>query len=143
VLAGLLTGLHAAGRPDVAGRIAGRALHRIDERTTLLSADLLRLAAAGQACLEVLALVRAIHRPPTANGAPGRRGAGPTVTAAINRLLSIGHTSGADLATGLAIGLMLGPGRDREAALTSAGQGMVSKYCTRQGSASQTGIERL
>ena len=95
VIAGLLTGLHAVGRGRLARRIGDRALQN---RTTALSADLLRLARAGHACLEALAVLRAVHTP-----------AGP-VTAAIDRLLSIGHTSGADLATGLAIGL--GMGRD-------------------------------
>ncbi len=125
VLAGLLVGLRAGGRTDTAARIAGRALVRVTERTTLLSADLLRLAAAGEACLEVLAVLRAIHRPPSVQAAPGAGVAGPPVTSAINRILSIGHTSGADLATGLALGLMMALGCDREAALTAAGQGMA------------------
>ena len=125
VLAGLLVGLRAAGRTDAAAGIAGRTLRRVTERTTLLSADLLRLAAAGEACLEVLALLRAIHRPPSAQAAPGVGVAGPPVTSAINRILSIGHTSGADLATGLALGLMAALGCDREAAMTAAGQGIA------------------
>ena len=68
-------------------------------------------------------MLRAIHRPGSASAAPEPGGAGAPVTAAIDRLLSIGHTSGADLATGLAIGLTLGLGSDREAALAAAGQG--------------------
>jgi hypothetical protein len=124
VLAGLLVGLRAAGRTDAAAGIAGRTLRRVTERTTLLSADLLRLAAAGEASLEVLALLRAIHRPLSAQAAPGLAAAGRPVISAINRILSIGHTSGADLATGLALGLTVGLGCDREAAMTAAGQGI-------------------
>lgn len=95
VLAGLLVGLHAAGLVSVAGRIADHALDRIDDRTTQLSADLLRLASAGHACVEALELLRAVHT-------------GRQVPAALDRLLSIGHTSGADLATGLGMGLEMG-----------------------------------
>jgi hypothetical protein len=135
VLAGVLTGLHAVGRVETAAAIGDRALRLVTERTTLLSADLLGLAAAGEACLEALAVLRAIHRPWSANAVPRPGGAGARATEAINRLLSIGHTSGADLATGLAIGLVAGRGvrerhstqralgSDREAALTAAGQG--------------------
>lgn len=96
VLAGLLTGLHATGHADLARRW-GR-VERLDERTTALSADLIRLAAAGHAGVEVLHLLAAMH-----SGAPLRR--------PIERLLSVGHTSGADLATGLAIGLRVGAAR--------------------------------
>jgi len=134
LLAGVLTGLHAVGRADAAATIGGLTLPRITERTTLLSADLLRLAAAEHACLEALALLRAMHRPGSAHAAMvsgdarppvmGPGGAGPPVTAAIDRLLSIGHTSGADLATGLAIGLTLGLGSDRGSAVATAGQGV-------------------
>jgi len=154
LLAGVLAGLHAVGRADAVATIGGLILPRITERTTLLSADLLRLAADGHACLEALALLRAIHRPGSAHAAmgsgdagpletgPGAAGppvtgpggarpsvmgpgcAGPPVTAAIDRLLSIGHTSGADLATGLAIGLTLGLGSDRGTAVATAGQGV-------------------
>jgi hypothetical protein len=119
VLAGLLTGLHATGRAGLATQIGQRVLHGITERTTLLSADLLRLAAAGHACLEALAVLRAIHQPPSVSAAPRHHGAGAPMMEPINGLLSIGHTSGADLATGLVLGL----GCDREAARTAAGQG--------------------
>lgn len=95
VLAGLLVGLRATGQQTLARTIADHALDRIDERTTLLSADLLRLAAAGHACVEVLELLRAVHT-------------GCRVPAALDRLLSVGHTSGADLATGLGMGLRCG-----------------------------------
>jgi hypothetical protein len=121
VLAGALTGLHAAGLTEVARTIGGLVLPRITERTTLVSADLLRLAAASHACLEALAVLRAIHRSGSASTAAEPGGAGAPVTAAINRLLAVGHTSGADLASGLAMGLTvrLAP----EAALAAAGQG--------------------
>ncbi len=95
VLAGLMVGLHAIGRPELADAIAGSALHRVLDRTTVLSADLLRLAAAGHACVEAISVLRAVHT-------------GRQVPAAVHRLLSIGHTSGADLATGLAMGLGMG-----------------------------------
>ena len=90
-----LVGLRATGQQTLARTIADHALDRIDERTTLLSADLLRLAAAGHACVEVLELLRAVHT-------------GCRVPAALDRLLSVGHTSGADLATGLGMGLRCG-----------------------------------
>jgi Protein of unknown function (DUF2877) len=110
LLAGLLTALHACGRTDIARRVAVRALDQVTDRTTLLSADLLRLAARGFACLEALAVLKAIHSPE-----------GARLDQAIHRLLSIGHSSGADLATGLAIGLRhdlspqevrIGPGQE-------------------------------
>ena len=93
-------------------RIGDLALPGIADRTTLLSADLLRLAAAGEACLEALAVLRPSIDSPAC---PDRRRR-CAADGAIDRLLSVGHTSGADLATGLAIGLMAGPGSDREAA---------------------------
>ena len=96
VVAGMLTGLHATGHAGLAGRL-GR-VERLDERTTALSADLIRLAAAGHAGVEVLHLLAAVH-----TRAPLRR--------PIERLLSVGHTSGADLATGLAIGMRVGATR--------------------------------
>ena len=96
VVAGMLTGLHATGHAGLAGRL-GR-VERLGERTTALSADLIRLAAAGHAGVEVLQLLAAMH-----TRAPLRR--------PIERLLSVGHTSGADLATGLAIGMRAGATR--------------------------------
>jgi hypothetical protein len=90
IIAGLTTGLRAVGRHQMAHWIGERALKN---QTTALSADLLRLARDGHACLEALAVLTALHRPDM------------SVTDAIDRLLSIGHTSGADLATGMLIGL--------------------------------------
>ena len=103
VIAGALCGLHATGATAGARVLAASALDHVTDRTTLLSADLLRLAADGDACLEVLGVLRAAHgsrdvlRPSTF-----------ALSVAIDRLLSVGHTSGADLATGLAIGLRAG-----------------------------------
>jgi len=90
VIAGLLIGLHAVGRRQLAHRLGEQALQN---RTTTLSSDLLRLARDGHAGLEALAVLAALHRPDV------------PIAGAVDRLLSIGHTSGADLATGMAIGL--------------------------------------
>ena len=90
VIAGLLVGLHAVGRRRLANWIGDQALRN---RTTTLSADLLRLARDGHAGLEALGILAALRRPDV------------PIADAIDRLLSIGHTSGADLATGMTIGL--------------------------------------
>lgn len=63
----------------------------VDTRTTSLSASLLHYAACGQVAGQVAAVLRGL-----AGQEPLER--------AVNRLLGIGHTSGADLAWGLAIG---------------------------------------
>ena len=109
VLCGALAGLHATGRTALADLVAAAALHGVDGRTPLVSADLLRLAARGQACAEAGAVLHAI----AAAGGGRRPGARQPANASlddalhrsIGRLLAVGHTSGADLATGLAIGL--------------------------------------
>jgi len=103
LVAGTLCGLWASGASDAARALAAAALVDVTDRTTLLSADLLRLAAGGEACLELLGVLRAAHR--------GRDllPANPSALArALDRLLQIGHTSGADLAIGLAVGLQVG-----------------------------------
>lgn len=106
VVAGALCGLRATGATGVARALAADALAdvtAVTDRTTLLSADLLRLAAHGDACLEVLGVLRAAHR--------DRDILQPNysaLTVAIDRLLRVGHTSGTDLATGLVIGLRVG-----------------------------------
>ena len=87
--------MHATGETELALLVGDQALHGVLDRTTVLSADLLRLAAAGHACVEALDVLRAVHT-------------GHQLPAALNRLLSIGHTSGADLATGLSLGLGMG-----------------------------------
>jgi hypothetical protein len=62
-------------------------------RTTALSATLLHCAAAGQASGEAAGVLRALTCP-----------GGQDLTVATRRLLATGHTSGADLAWGLAAG---------------------------------------
>ena len=86
-------------RSVAAGSRNGSASRSFANRTTALSADLLRLAGDGHAGLEALAVLAALHRPDV------------PIADAVDRLLSIGHTSGADLATGLAIGLEIREGR--------------------------------
>jgi hypothetical protein len=101
VLAGACVGLRAVGRSDLVDRLAA-GLTDVDDRTTTLSADLLRLARDGQACGEALQVLSALH---AAARQPARR---PGLTVATDRLLAVGHTSGADLATGLLLGLRAG-----------------------------------
>ena len=111
VVAGLLSALHSLGHRDIVDRIRSR-LQGLTDRTTTLSADLLRLAVDGHACSEALVALRSLGSPDT------RRTA-----AAVGRLLSIGHTSGADLATGMAVGFefaMTPHGRDALARSGSA-----------------------
>ena len=102
VLAGVCVGLHATGRTDLIGRLTIAGPADPDRRTTSLSADLLRLAQRGQACGEVLRVLSALH-------AVGREPARlPGLTSAVQGLLAVGHSSGADLATGLLLGLRIG-----------------------------------
>lgn len=101
VVAGTLAGLHAGGREVLVEQIWAAVRDDLPARTTLVSADLLRLAARGHACAEAIGVLRA---------AAGRGGPRPglddiDLADALRRLLAVGHTSGADLATGLAIGL--------------------------------------
>jgi Protein of unknown function (DUF2877) len=103
VIAGALCGLHATGATGRARVLATAALDDVTDRTTLLSADLLRLAADGDACLEILGVLRAARQPRDV-----LRPNQSALVVAIDRLLRVGHTSGADLATGLAIGLRAG-----------------------------------
>jgi len=99
VLAGLLvtlrhlgaaTGTEAAVR--LAGWLAATVTYDARTRTTPLSATLLHCAARGEASPEVIAVLR---------GLTGRRPLEP----ALRRLHGLGHTSGADLAQGIAIGV--------------------------------------
>ena len=103
VIAGALCGLHATGATGRARALATAALDDVTDRTTLLSADLLRLAADGDACLEILGVLRAARQPRDV-----LRPNQSALVVAIDRLLRVGHTSGADLAIGLAIGLRAG-----------------------------------
>jgi hypothetical protein len=101
VLAGTLAGLHATGRDVLVQQVWVAARDGLSARTTMVSADLLRLAAAGHACAEAIAVLRAAARPAGRSGTHDELG----LAEALRRLLAVGHTSGADLATGLAIGL--------------------------------------
>jgi hypothetical protein len=94
VLCGTLAGLHATGRSGLVQQVSVAALDGLEQRTTLVSADLLRLAAAGHACAEA-----------TEGLVVAGRGPDPVLRRALARLLAVGHTSGADLATGLAVAL--------------------------------------
>ncbi len=103
VLAGALAGLHATGHTDIAS-VIGLACGPRLSGTTPISAELARLAIAGHASLEVLAVLRALRV-----GSPG------ALRSAATRLLAVGHTSGADLAFGLVAGLTTGrPGKSTE-----------------------------
>ncbi|MFC7649684.1 DUF2877 domain-containing protein [Streptosporangium lutulentum] len=99
VLAGLLVALRHLGTAAGAGRavwladwLAAAVTFDARGRTTPISATLLHCAARGEASGEVLAVLR---------GLAGRQSLEP----ALHRLLQLGHTSGADLACGLRIGL--------------------------------------
>ncbi|WP_230879578.1 DUF2877 domain-containing protein [Planomonospora sp. ID67723] len=99
VLAGLLVALRHLGAAAGAGRavwladwLAAAVTFDARSRTTPISATLLHCAARGEASGEVLAVLRALA---------GRQSLEPV----LHRLLQLGHTSGADLAWGLRIGL--------------------------------------
>ncbi|MWA04399.1 DUF2877 domain-containing protein [Actinomadura sp. LD22] len=118
ILCGLLVSLRLVGGA-VAGRRGGTAVWLADwlgaavtadagTRTTALAATLLHCAAAGGAGGEIAAVLRCVagHEPPSA---------------AVRRLLAIGHTSGTDLAWGVLAGCratlaLSSPGRRRAAA---------------------------
>ncbi|WP_049575001.1 DUF2877 domain-containing protein [Nonomuraea sp. SBT364] len=99
VLAGLLVTLRHLGAATgtdravrLAGWLAAAVTYDARTRTTPISATLLHCAARGQAGPEVVAVLRALA---------GRQPLEP----ALLRLHALGHTSGADLAQGIAIGL--------------------------------------
>ena len=125
LLCGVLVGRRAAGN-DAGAAELGAAVRRAlsdPRRTTAFSAQLLRLAAAGHACLEVLAVLTALRRG-AARPAPAGAAGDPrlpqatqaTMTTATRRLCRIGHTSGPALAAGLLAGLRSGIGAERAAA---------------------------
>ncbi|MGE5287387.1 MAG: DUF2877 domain-containing protein [Micromonosporaceae bacterium] len=99
VLAGLLLALRLLGGAIRGGTravwladwLSAAVTHDAGSRTTSLSATLLHCAARGQAAAEVATVLRAFA---------GQEPAGPAAA----RLLTAGHTSGADLAWGLAAG---------------------------------------
>ncbi|MEW9549337.1 DUF2877 domain-containing protein [Nonomuraea sp. NPDC050783] len=99
VLAGLLVTLRHLGAATGTGRavwlagwLAATVTFDARTRTTPLSATLLHCAARGEASPEVLAVLR---------GVAGHQALEP----ALRRLRHLGHTSGADLAQGVAIGV--------------------------------------
>ncbi|MFD8530770.1 DUF2877 domain-containing protein [Streptosporangium canum] len=99
MLAGVLVALRHLGTAAGVGRavwladwLAAAVTFDARGRTTPISAALLHCAARGEAGGEVLAVLR---------GLAGRQDLEP----ALHRLLQLGHTSGADLAWGLRIGL--------------------------------------
>ncbi|WP_328814871.1 DUF2877 domain-containing protein [Nonomuraea cypriaca] len=99
VLAGLLVTLRHLGAATGTGRaiwladwLAATVTFDARTRTTRISATLLHCAARGEASPEVIAVLR---------GIAGRQALEP----ALRRLHRLGHTSGADLAQGIAIGL--------------------------------------
>ncbi|GAA3162124.1 hypothetical protein GCM10010466_61390 [Planomonospora alba] len=99
MLAGLLVALRHLGAAAGVGRavwladwLAAAVTFDARDRTTPISATLLHCAARGEASGEVLAVLR---------GLAGRQPLEP----ALARLLRLGHTSGADLAWGLRVGL--------------------------------------
>jgi hypothetical protein len=99
ILAGLLVSLrllggavHPGGRAEwVADWLGAAVTADAGTRTTALAATLLHCAASGGAGAEVAAVLRAVA---------GHEPAAP----AVRRLLAAGHTSGADLATGVRAG---------------------------------------
>ncbi|MEW9530345.1 DUF2877 domain-containing protein [Microbispora sp. NPDC049125] len=99
MLAGLLVTLRhlglAAGAPRavwLAGWLAATVTYDARTRTTPISATLLHCAARGEASPEVTGVLRGL--------------AGPQpLEPAVNRLLRLGHTSGADMVWGMQIGL--------------------------------------
>jgi hypothetical protein len=99
VLAGLLVTLRGLGAAAGAGRavrlagwLAATVAFDARTRTTPISAALLHCAARGEACPEVVEVLR---------GLAGLRPLEP----AARRLRRLGHTSGSDLAQGIAIGV--------------------------------------
>ncbi len=89
VLCGCLATAHAAGRSDDVATVAEEVACLATARTTALSAELLGCALEGDVLPEFAALVASLDTP------------GP----ALDRLVAVGHTSGA----GLALGLTLAP----------------------------------
>ena len=89
LLAGLLVGLSA--RPDLRAPLAAAVHRHAATRTTWLSAELLRLAAAGLAAPAVVAVADAL----------AGHGDDDALPRALPALLAVGHTSGPALARGL------------------------------------------
>jgi hypothetical protein len=89
LLTGLLVGL--SPRPDLRDPLAAAVQRHAPARTTWLSAELLRLAAAGLAAPAVVAVADAL----------AGHGGDDSLPRALPALLAVGHTSGLALARGL------------------------------------------
>lgn len=85
-----------SGLADLAAA-AAELVDRYGERTTLVSAVTLAEASRGRARESLIDLVRALVAPSS----------GSDLTVALRRVLAIGHSSGTDLAAGIALGLDL------------------------------------
>ena len=96
VIAGLLLAVHHLGEPREPAIAALRAyvLTAAPRRTTAVSAALLAHAAEGHGAPQVIAVLSAL-------------GTGRGLRAALSALLRVGHTSGGDLAHGVAAGAQL------------------------------------
>ncbi len=101
-LVGIEAALHALSRPT-AGFLAGAA-HDLDERTTAVSATLLRHAAAGEFAERIHALLAALLGSDEA-----------AIPAAIDRAVAWGATSGTDCLVGVLLGLDVAAGTERVA----------------------------
>lgn len=93
VIAGVLLTLRLIHRLDELERVWAQVLPRLSATTTL-SASLLRAAARGYAAPEVVDLLLALACPPRGTSSAGLR-------ELVDAVLSIGHSSGADLLTGV------------------------------------------
>lgn len=91
VLAGVALALRMTDRPGLLGQLRGAITPDLHDRTTALSADLLRAALAGHASPEVRSLLLTLR--PGASHEHRRR--------ATQAVLGLGSTSGADLLLGL------------------------------------------
>jgi hypothetical protein len=114
-LCGVLLGLRAVGAADAHRRVA-EAVRTRTRGTTSLSASLLVAAIEGYAVPDVVRLVTLVTAPTAGSGGPTdapdfARSGSPTgafppvdlpVRAVLERVLAIGHSSGADLVAGLA-----------------------------------------
>lgn len=101
-LVGIEAALHALGRPT-AGFLVGAA-HDLDERTTAVSATLLRHAVAGEFAERIHALLAALLGSDDA-----------AIPAAIDRAVAWGATSGTDCLVGVLLGLDVAAGTERTA----------------------------
>lgn len=98
VLAGIALSLRMTDRPGLLAQLRCAITPDLHDRTTALSADLLRAALAGHASPEVRSLLLTLR--PGASREHRRR--------AVQTVLGLGSTSGADLLTGLTGALLAG-----------------------------------